>query len=112
MTLLRPSARRRKWSSVTRFALAALAAQALVSLVIWQLVNDRSSVSDSGIWSWSNSDFYQWRSGSIASAGCLVVAAGAVTRRWWAATAVAAGCLLALLSGFVIFIGYAAFHSA
>jgi len=97
---------------MTQLALAALAVQALASVVIWQLVNDRSSVSGSGIWSWSNSDFSQWRTLSVASAGFVVGATGALTRRWWSSSAVAAGCLLALLSGFAIFIGYAAFHSA
>ena len=112
VTLIRTQNRPATWGSVTRLALTALAVLAVVSLVFWFLVDDESSVSDSGIWTWSNDDFYQWLALSVASAGLLVVAAGVLTRRWWATAAVTAGCLLALLSGLAVFIGYAAFHSA
>lgn len=104
---LRTRARHPSWAWAGRLVLAAFVAQALASLVVWFLVNDRSRQG-----AWSNTDFEQWAALSIACAVFLAVLGGTGMRRWAVAWAVAAGCLLAMASGWAVFIGYAVVNSA
>jgi hypothetical protein len=90
-----------------RLVPAAFVTQALVCLVVWFRVNEKS-----GQGAWSNTDFEQWVTLSTLCVVFLTVVCGLAMRRWLAAWAVAVGCLLAVSLGCAIFVGYAVFNSA
>jgi hypothetical protein len=88
--------------------LGAFAIQALASLAVWFVVNDMSR----GTGTFYNKDFSEWVRLSVVCSVFIVVVAGSVLRRLLVVVAVAVGCLLALMSGFAIFVGWAVFNSA
>ena len=102
---LQPAPPTQSWR---RLVPAAFAVQAAVSLVAWFLVNDRSR----GRGVWVTSDFEQWATVSAMCAAMLVVFSALVLRSWLAASAVAAGYLLAGMLGLTGFVGWAVFNSA
>ena len=91
-----------------RLAATAFAVQAAASLVAWFLVNDRSR----GRGVWMTSDLNEWATLTAFGAAMLVVFSGLALRRWLAASAVAAGCCLAGMSGLAVFVAWAVFNSA
>ena len=102
---LRPAPPTLAWR---RLVPAAFAVQATASLVAWFLVNDTSR----GRGVWANGDFEQWGALSAICAAMLVMFSGLALRRWLAACAVAAGCLLAGMSGLAVFVTWAVLKSA
>ncbi len=91
---------------VARSLVVALLAQVLVCLIAWSMVDD--SVAGG----WKTDDFNEWVVLSGVAAGCLVVLAGVSTRRWRLTCAVAAGCLLGVCAGLLVFLVDAGIHSA
>lgn len=87
--------------------LAAFAGQALASLIVWLLVNDKSREG-----AWSNVDFGQWIVLSLACAAMVTMAFAVATWRWGGVVAVVTGCALAVGFGGALFVGYAVLNSA
>ncbi|MFC0223367.1 hypothetical protein [Nocardioides zeicaulis] len=82
--------------------------QALASLLVWVMVSDMSR----GTGVFYSKDFGEWASLSVVCSVLIVVAAGAVLRRYLPVLAVAAGCLVEFMSGVAIFVGWAVVNSA
>ena len=80
--------------------------QAVGALGIWVLVDDRAGRG------WSNDDFQEWATLSIALAVLLGTLSGVLTRRLRSGLAVLMGCVLATALGCAVFIGYAVVNSA
>lgn len=97
--------RTQRWLHAGRMVPAAFVGQALVSLVGWFVVNDRSHGFE-----WSNTDFKEWALLSALCGAVAVVIVGVASRRGMAALAIAAGCFLAVVAGCAVFVGYAVFH--
>lgn len=89
-----------------RLVPAAFVAQTVASLIVWFLVGDRFREG-----AWLNTDFGQWVALSTLFAAVVAVTCGVVMRRPLAAWAVVAGCVLAVISGCALFVGYAVFNS-
>lgn len=100
------TAPRPSWLRVRRLVPAAFVVQGMVSLLVWFLVDDTREGA------WSNTDFREWATLSALCATLLVVLHGLAVHRGSAALAVAVGCLLAVISGCAIFVGYAVLNSA
>ena len=94
--------------ALRQLASAAFAVQASVCLVAWFVVNDRSR----GRGVWVTSDFEEWATLSALCAAMLVVFSGWALRSWLKTSAVAAGSLVAAMSGVAIFVAWAVFNSA
>jgi hypothetical protein len=94
------------WSSPGRSVLLGFVVQVVGALVIWVLVDDRSGRS------WSNRDFQEWVTLSLALAVLLAALGGILTRRLQTGLAVLMCCLLATAFGCAAFIGYAVLNSA
>lgn len=103
-----PVTRTSAWVRARRLLPAAFATQALTSLIAWFLVNDVSR----GRGVWFASDFSEWVTLSALCAAFLIALSGFAVRRWLATLAVAAGCLLAGMSGFAVFVAWAVRNSA
>lgn len=88
--------------------LGAFGIQALASLAVWFVVNDMSR----GTGVFYNKDFGEWARLSIVCSVFIVGTAGSILRRRLVVVAVAVGCLLALMFGFAIFVGWAVFNWA
>ena len=101
----RPAAPTLAWRPLVA---AAFVVQATASLVAWFLVDDRSR----GRGVWANGDVEQWATLSAICAAMLVMFSGLALRRWLAAWVVAAGCLLAGVSGLAVFVAWAVLKSA
>lgn len=94
------------WSSPGRSVLLGFVVQVVGALVIWVLVDDWSGRS------WSNREFQEWVTLSVALAVLLAALGGVLTRRLGTGLAVLMGCLLATAFGCAAFIGYAVLNSA
>lgn len=94
------------WSSPGRSVLLGFIVQAVGALAIWVLVDDRAGRS------WSNDDFREWATLSIALAVLLGTLGGVLTRRLRSGLAALMGCVLATALGCAVFIGDAVVNSA
>ncbi len=88
--------------------LGAFAIQALASLAVWFVVNDMSR----GRGVFYTKDFNEWAGLSVVCSILIVATAGSVLRRRLVVVPVGVGCLLGLMSGYAIFVGWAVFNSA
>lgn len=88
--------------------LRAFAIQALASLAAWFVVNDMSRRTGA----FYNKDLGEWAMLSAVCSVFITVVAGSVLRRRPVVLTVAVGCLLALMSGFAVFVGWAVLNSA
>lgn len=92
----------------SRLASGGFAIQALVSLVVWFVVNDMSR----GRGVVYNEDFGEWVGLSLASSVVLLVLVGLGLRRRLAVLAVAVGCGLAVTAGIAVLVGWVLLGSA